>query len=69
MGGYFTGFDTVFLLLIIIAAAIAYILKESKEKEELKKTLQAVIASKQGPVPPTLVANQDADRNQVYLKE
>lgn len=69
MGGYFTGFDTVFLLLIIIAAAIAYILKESKEKEELKKTLQAVIDSKQGAVPPTLVANQDADRNQVYLKE
>ena len=67
MGGYFTGFDTVFLLLIIIAAAVFYILKENKEKEELKKTLQAVIESKQGA--PPAAEKQDSDRNKVYLKE
>lgn len=67
MGGYFTGFDTVFLLLIIIVAAVAYILKSNKEKEELQKTLQAVIDSKLG-APPPLQSN-DSERNQVYLKE
>jgi hypothetical protein len=38
-----------------VAAVVAYILKELKEKEELKKTLQAVIESKQLAPPTNLI--------------
>lgn len=62
------GFQAIFLTLILVAAVVAYILKELKEKEELKKTLQAVIESKQL-APPTNLIRQESERNQIYLKE
>ena len=40
------GVDTVFFFLVIISIAIFYIMKEAKEKEELKNILKGLAGSK-----------------------
>ena len=64
----FVGWDTFFFLLVIIAGAVAYILKEAQEKEELKTTLKAVLADRQGG-PVKSNSMPEGELNQVYLKE
>jgi Na+-transporting methylmalonyl-CoA/oxaloacetate decarboxylase gamma subunit len=61
-----TGLKVVFFLLVLLAIAVWFLLKEIKEKEEIRQLLDKALKGQ--PISPQEIKKLEPQLNQVYLK-